>query len=202
MAIAQAIIDDEHGTPHEKDDGDHNSYFLGSISNMNIVIACLPAGSLGGVSAAMVTAQMLRTVKRVRVSLLVGIGSGTLSTEDNIRLGNMVVSMPSDDHGSVIWYMFTRSSSGAFPAAGTEGGNYSSSSSTASSVEFVRTCCLNKPPVVLLTALLSLQAKHGLLDSNISMQLAQAAKWFSKLWTKLIPPRRNRAARATANQLL
>jgi hypothetical protein len=148
MAVARAMLDAEHGTPDKKDNGDHNSYFLGSIGDHNVVIACLPAGLLGGVSAATVAAQMQRTFKHVRVGLLVGIGSSALSAEHDIRLGDIVVSMPSGDNGGVIQYECTHLASTAPAVASAEG-------SSSGSVEFAQTRCLNKPPVVLLMALTS-----------------------------------------------
>jgi hypothetical protein len=89
--------------------------------------------------------------------------------------------MPSGDNGGVIQFECTPLASTAPAAASAEG-------SSSGSVEFARTRCLNKPPVVLLTALTSLQAEHGLSDSKINELLARAAKRYPKLQTKLMPP--------------
>jgi nucleoside phosphorylase len=179
------MLDAEHGTPEGKSAGDDNSYYLGRMGGHDVVIACLPAGSLGSASAATVAAQMQCTFTRVRVGLLIGIGSGAPSEADDIRLGDVVVSMPSGDTGGVIPYR-CKSISPAVPATAAIGGGSGSSSS--STVEFVRSRCLNKPPMMLLTALSSLQAEHRLTDSKINALLAQAAQQYPKLRTQLMSP--------------
>src|ERR1700685_2225674 len=56
--------------------GDDNAYMLGEISGHNIVIACLPSGVYGTVSAATVAAHMRTTFPSLRFGLMVGIGGG------------------------------------------------------------------------------------------------------------------------------
>ncbi len=180
-AAARAMLETEHGAPEEKGDADDNCYFLGIIGGHHVVIACLPAGVAGCASAATVAAQMQRTFKNVRVGLLVGIGSGAPSTADDIRLGDVVVSMPLGDSGGVVEYECFVPSMGAVAAA-SKGNNDIGGSS---SVAYMRRRCLNKPPAVLLTALASLQAEHELRDSKICALLEQAAQRYPKLRTKL-----------------
>jgi nucleoside phosphorylase len=179
------LLDAEHGAPEEKSDADDNSYFLGSIGGHNVVIACLPAGVAGCASAATVAAQMQRTFRNVRVGLLAGIGSSALSAADDIRLGDVVVSMPSGESGGVIEYACSDASIG-----GRDIGD--------SSVQFLRRP-LNKPPTFLLTALSSLQAEHELRDNKICSLLAQAAQRYPKLRTKLTWP--VQGGRAAADRL-
>jgi hypothetical protein len=194
MAAARAMFDAEHGMPEEKGEADDNCYFLGRIGGHNVVIACLPAGSRGSASAATVAAQMLHTFQRIRFGLLVGIGSGAPSVGDNIRLGDVVVSMPSAGTGGVIHYKCT-----AF-LAGTAG---SAAASDNSGVEVVRTHSLNKPPAVLRTALTSLQAEHELTGTRICELLTKAMEVYPKLRTKLMPPTQdgNVAAAAATDRL-
>jgi hypothetical protein len=44
MAAARAMLDELHGRPREQHKQDQNTYYLGSIGQHNIAIACLPAG--------------------------------------------------------------------------------------------------------------------------------------------------------------
>jgi nucleoside phosphorylase len=72
---------------------------------------------------------------------MVGIGGGIPNKDADIRLGDVVVSKPTDTHGGVVQYDFGKATRGA------RGG-------------FQRTGMLSSPPQVLLTALAKLQANH------------------------------------------
>jgi hypothetical protein len=52
------------------------SYVLGQIHGHSVVIACLPAGVYGTVSAVTVANNMLRTFTGIGFGLMVGIGGG------------------------------------------------------------------------------------------------------------------------------
>ena len=54
--------------------GDDNAYTLGEIFGHNIVVACLPSGVYGTISAATVAAHMRSTFPFIRFGLMVGIG--------------------------------------------------------------------------------------------------------------------------------
>ena len=54
-AAATEMLDEEFGFLEEQDAADTNSYNLGRIGKHYIAIACLPAGSYGITSAAIVT---------------------------------------------------------------------------------------------------------------------------------------------------
>ncbi|KAF5665085.1 ankyrin protein 3 [Fusarium heterosporum] len=89
MAAARAMLDKEHiGRPRQ--DNDTNSYVLGSISDHNIVIACLPTDQYGTNNAASVLSNMMRTFPDIQIGLMVGIGGG-VPTKADIRLGDVVV---------------------------------------------------------------------------------------------------------------
>ncbi|KAK6511482.1 hypothetical protein TWF481_000397 [Arthrobotrys musiformis] len=151
MAAARMMLDEDHGIPQEQHGSDHNIYHLGSIGKHNIVIACLPAGVYGTTPAATVAAQMLSSFESIRFGLLVGIGGGIPSRKHDIRLGDIVVSQPVDSHGGVVQYDRGRS-----------------------------TGSLNKPPLILLNALSSLQSDHELHENRIpeilSTKLASRSK--------------------------
>lgn len=90
MAAAQAMLDEQHGNlpnPHN----DSNSYTLGRIEQHHVVIACLPLTEYGTTNAANVLANLKRTFESIRVGLMVGIGGGVPNSNNDIRLGDVVV---------------------------------------------------------------------------------------------------------------
>jgi nucleoside phosphorylase len=151
MAAAQAMLDERHN-PLQQDRSDHNTYVLGRIGVHNVVLACLPSGVIGTISAARVAMQMLSSFKWLKFGLMVGIGGGVPSEENDIRLGDIVVSKPTETFGGVIQYDFGK---------------------TVQEGRFTRTGSLNKPPDVLLTALAALQAKHLMEGHELSNYLLQ-----------------------------
>ncbi|KAL4949082.1 hypothetical protein BDW69DRAFT_188664 [Aspergillus filifer] len=90
-AAASLVLDATH-PPLFQPRRDQNSYTLGEISGHNVVIACLPAGSYGTTSAAIVAANVRMTFPAVPIGLMVGIGGGVPSARADIRLGGIVVS--------------------------------------------------------------------------------------------------------------
>jgi len=138
MAAGRAMLDEQHDLLEQNWD-DENTYTTGRIGRHNVVLACLPAGVTGTLSAAGVAYQMRQTFQGIKIRLMVGIGGGAPSENHDIRLGDVVVSKPTNDSGGVIQYDFGK--------ALQEG-------------RFMRTGMLNKPPDVLLSALANLQSKH------------------------------------------
>ncbi|KAL3475935.1 violaceus kinesin [Aspergillus californicus] len=122
--------------------GDNNNYTFGRIGGNNLVVACLPAGLTGTVSAARVASDMRRTFRDMKIGLMVGIGGGVWSERRDIRLGDVVVSQPEGRHGGVVQWDFGK----------TEAGGH-----------FHRTGSLNKPPPVLLQALQAIKS-HSIMD--------------------------------------
>ena len=145
-AASQAMLDKTH-SQLSKPTGDDNTYTLGEISGHNIAIACLPSGVYGTVSAATVAAHMRTTFPSIRFGLMVGIGGGVPSTNDDIRLGDVVVSKPTGTWGGVVQYDYGK---------------------TIASGEFQQTGMMNQPPQVLLHAISQLQA-DGMLGNNQSI---------------------------------
>jgi hypothetical protein len=79
---------------------------------------------------------MRRTFPEIRLYLMVGIGGGVPVPEEDIRLGDVVVSQPKNDHGGVIQY-----DSGKDTPWG-----------------FTKTGSLDSPPGVLLSAVSTMRA--------------------------------------------
>ena len=103
MSAARYMLDEEHERL-PKDKHDTNSYVLGKLSGHNVVIASLPEGSQGTVSAATVAIHLARTFPSIELRLLVGIGGGVPSEKNDIRLGDVVVSTPVGTSSGVIEY--------------------------------------------------------------------------------------------------
>ncbi|CAG8186720.1 unnamed protein product [Penicillium nalgiovense] len=173
MAAAKLMLDEIHPSlPCAPTD--QNTYILGNIGVHNIVIACLPSGSYGNVSAATVAMQLLSSFHSVRFGLMVGIGGGVPSSNADIRLGDIVVSQPANTSGGVIQYDLGKALSGG---------------------QFQRTGMLNRPPKVLLTALATLQAHHFTGDSRV-------LQFISNIRAKMTPRTAANFARPTKEDVL
>ncbi|KAF3924711.1 hypothetical protein AA313_de0207582 [Arthrobotrys entomopaga] len=83
---------------------DANHYALGSIQQHNVVAACLPSGEHGTCAAADVLSHMRRSFTEIKSCLLVGIGGGVPSRNNDIRLGDVVVSHPDGTFTGVVQY--------------------------------------------------------------------------------------------------
>ena len=145
LSAAMAMLDERHGVlPQDPDDD--NSYVLGRIGQHNIVIASLPDGETDTNAAAHVATQMRRSYKEIRFGLMVGIGGGVpnLQTGRDIRLGDIVVSRPTNQHGGVLQYDYGTTKPDSFHRKG----------------------FLNAPPQILRTAITTLRAEHYSRDGN------------------------------------
>lgn len=108
-------------------------YTFGRIGDHTVVIA-EPAG-MGTVNAAHCAAHVSQQFPNVRFALMVGIGAGIPSGQLDIRLGDVAISAPRDDHPGVIQYDLGKYEDDAFTRKGT----------------------LNKPPRILSSAIRALE---------------------------------------------
>ena len=166
MAAARGMLDELHDTLPSRLH-DINSYIFGRIGDHNVVIACLPSGVMGKISAARVATHMLSTFSGLRFGLMVGIGGGVPSEEHDIRLGDVVVSKPTGTFGGVIQYDFGK---------------------TIQEGRFIQTGSLNKPPEVLLTALANLEAKHIMESHKVAKYLSEMTGKYPKMATQSTCP--------------
>ncbi|THW60746.1 purine and uridine phosphorylase [Aureobasidium pullulans] len=151
LAAATVMLDEEHPKlPY--DERDPNQYTLGHIGEHNVVIACLPAGQTGTSAATAVATQMLNKFKSIRIGFLVGIGGGVPSPKADIRLGDVVVSLPDMGHGGVVQYDL-----GKAEAKG----------------HFRRTGHLNTPPKLLLSVVTKARARYEVGESKHVQYLAK-----------------------------
>ncbi|KAI4734701.1 hypothetical protein E4T50_14779 [Aureobasidium sp. EXF-12298] len=101
---ASLFLDEEHERPDHVSINDSNDYTLGKMKGHNVVIAVLPDGEYGQTSATSVVKDMLASFPNIRVGLMVGIGGGAPTAQNDIRLGDIVVSSPQNGTGGVYQY--------------------------------------------------------------------------------------------------
>jgi nucleoside phosphorylase len=102
MSAVRYMLDKEHRRLPRKR-GDPTLYILGELSGHNVVLAGLP-GSQGKGAAAAIAKDMTRSFPSIEARLMVGIGGGVPNEKNDIRLGDVVISMPDGQHGGVVQY--------------------------------------------------------------------------------------------------
>ncbi|EGC47007.1 ankyrin repeat protein [Histoplasma capsulatum var. duboisii H88] len=157
LTAAAAMLDEIH-EELPKHPNDHNAYTLGRVGVHNIAIACLPKGEIGSNNAATVATWMTSTFPSIKFGLMVGIGGGV---PKSVRLGDVVVSTPTDEFSGVVQWNFGKTQQ--------EG--------------FKRTGALNRPPTELLTALTKLEREHEMKGSKIPHYLDE----LKDNWPRLAP---------------
>ncbi|KAI7971170.1 hypothetical protein EIK77_004685 [Talaromyces pinophilus] len=138
VAAARLMLNRTH-TPLSNPSTDSNAYELGKLDDHYIVITCLPAGVYGTVAAANVVSRMRSTFPQLQYGLMVGIGGRVPNKNNDIRLGDVVVSKPVGQHGGVIQYDYRKTVKGG---------------------KLELTGALNKPLQTLLTHISQLEAKR------------------------------------------
>jgi nucleoside phosphorylase len=153
LAAVEGMLDEIHESlPSSRD---QNGYTLGRIGTHNIVVAFMPA--IGNNRAVSVAMQLLNDFRSIRFGLLVGIGGGVPGEDDDIRLGDVVVSNPTATFGGVVQYDMGKV---------TEGGILQ------------RTGMLKPPPTVLTANVERLRAQQIRVGSQIPEHLtAMLAKY-------------------------
>ncbi|OLN95569.1 hypothetical protein CCHL11_04983 [Colletotrichum chlorophyti] len=116
MSAVRYMLDREHPKLPTKE-GDLNIYVLGELNGHNVVLACLP-GSQGKGAAAIVATNINRTFPFITWRFLVGIGGGVPSKKHDIRLGDVVVSMPEGEYGGVVQYDLGKETDNGFVLKG------------------------------------------------------------------------------------
>lgn len=110
------MLDEEH--PHlQAQPGDSNSYTVGELHGHNVVLACLP-GQQGKGAAAIAATNLSRSFPCIKWRLLVGTGGGVPSGHHDVRLGDVVVSMPAGRHPGVVQYDLGKATTSGFDMKG------------------------------------------------------------------------------------
>jgi nucleoside phosphorylase len=161
LAAVEGMMDEiDEGLPCNRD---KNGYTLGRMGVHNVVVAVMP--EIGNNRAAVVATQLLNDFPSIRFGLLVGTGGGIPSEEDDIRLGDVVVSEPTATFGGVVQYDMGKV---------TEGGL------------FQRTGSLSKLPAVLSTNVHRLQAQQARVGSRIPRLLSEMLQRYPKMGRQYI----------------
>lgn len=101
LVAAKKMLDDEHDSLHLSIH-DENTYAYGSINQHNVVIACMPPGQPGKVSAARLVQPLSQSFPNMKIYLFVGVGGGVPrppsreNPEEDIFLGDVVVGWPEE----------------------------------------------------------------------------------------------------------
>ncbi|KAM0559874.1 hypothetical protein ACHAPJ_003822 [Fusarium lateritium] len=161
-AAATAMLDERHEEPEEfaQHSNDANSYDWGEVGQHYVVIASLPAGVYGTISAAVTASYLLSSLPHIKIGLLVGIGGGIPRPDQDIRLGDVVVSQPDGKSGGVVQYDLGKAKVGQ---------------------ELERKGALNRPPIVLLNALSRLQAENELEESQMTTTIKNMIQKYPKM---------------------
>ncbi|KAL3440344.1 nucleoside phosphorylase domain-containing protein [Aspergillus insuetus] len=152
LAAAKSFLDEVH-TRLTQSESDHNVYTLGSISGHNVVVACLPAGVYGTTSATAAISHLKSTYHNIRFGLMVGVGGGVPKGNPDVRLGDIVVSKPTDISSGVIQYDYGK---------------------TLQSGRFHKTGSLNKPPSLLLKVIAQMESDNMLGKAPLSDIMASS----------------------------
>lgn len=136
---AQVMLDEVHKRPGTLARSDGNDYVFGRVGEHNVVVTVLSSGGYGTTSATKVAADMQASFPSVKHGLMVGIGGAAPTPKNDVRLGDIVVSVPGNGRPGVFQYDYGKDVQGW---------------------EFETTGTLNQPPRILLNAVAGLRADH------------------------------------------
>jgi nucleoside phosphorylase len=164
LAAVEAMLDDTY--QNLRTSRDQNCYTLGRIGAHNVVVAVMP--EIGNNNAATVAAQLLNDFRSIRFGLLVGIGGGIPGDdEDDIRLGDVVISKPTAAFGGVVQL---------------DRGKIHPNR------QFERIGTLKKPPAVLMANVHKLEAQHRRIGNQISKYLSEMLVKFPNMKEEYVYP--------------
>ncbi|KAI1105316.1 purine and uridine phosphorylase, partial [Jackrogersella minutella] len=115
---------DEELEPHDAETtimNDESIYVFGKLGDHYVVVGCLPMGGTGIASATRVATDMARSFPNLKFALMVGIGGGApnIAKKRDIRLGDVVVSVPQGQQAGVVQLDFgVRLPNGSFKRRG------------------------------------------------------------------------------------
>ncbi|KAG6003639.1 hypothetical protein E4U21_001842 [Claviceps maximensis] len=146
---------------------DYNRYVLGSIGRFNIVVACLPVWEIGSPSASIVAKRIQATFPNVASVLMVGIGSGVPSKENDVRLGDVVVSTTTAISDDVDYENMAMSNDSGFR---------------------VPSLFPESQPSLFTTAISKLESWHRVHGNNIQSHLSQMLRTYPELSPRFTRP--------------
>ncbi|RBR21139.1 hypothetical protein FVER53590_10655 [Fusarium verticillioides] len=112
LKAIRALFDQRH-EDMTRIPGDNNQYSLGEMAQHMVVATSLPSGEYGTNAAASAVSDMMRSFTSIQFCLLVGIAGGAPSENNDIRLGDVVVSLPTQTFPGVIQYDLGKENEGS-----------------------------------------------------------------------------------------
>ncbi|CVL03749.1 related to nucleoside phosphorylase [Fusarium mangiferae] len=103
LKAVPALFNQRHQYP-PRAIGDNNQYALGEMARNMVVATSLPPGEYGTNAAASAVSDMMRSFTSIQFCLLVGIAGGAPSEDNGIRLGDVIVGLPTQTFPGVIQY--------------------------------------------------------------------------------------------------
>ncbi|KAK5992046.1 hypothetical protein PT974_05442 [Cladobotryum mycophilum] len=158
---AQLFLDEEHQAPRGLPKNDHNTYKLGRMGRHNVVIAVLPDSEHWSSSAARAAADLHHSFPNVGIGLIVGIGGGAPTRDNQVRLGDVVVGSPRHGTGGILPY---------------------DSGRVVQDQPFRISRFLNQPPPNLLTAVQGIKAKYLIYGNRLEATISAILDGKPKLW--------------------
>lgn len=157
FTAARAMLDEMHPKLPSKPN-DPNTYTFGQVGAHNIIVACLPKGYIGNNPATAVAVHMTSSFPSIKFGMMVGIGGGVPSAGSNdVRLGDVVVSIPTRTFGGVVQWDLGKALQGH---------------------TFERRGSLSPPPKALLSALNESESDRAMTGSKIPQYLDDLkTKW-------------------------
>ena len=134
------MLDEEFENPGTDQLRDPNAYVFGRIGEHLVAVTLLRTGSFKSYIAAQTARDMARSFPHLRFILSVGVGEGNPSPERDIRLGDVVVGVPTNSTRGVEQYDMRKHLRGG---------------------HFELTGRLNAPPDVLLSAVSKVQGQYN-----------------------------------------
>ncbi|KAM0235333.1 hypothetical protein ACHAP5_009728 [Fusarium lateritium] len=149
---ATVFLDERLDGPIIQERDDTNNYKFGKIKDHYVVIATLPKGEYGIATAASVAKDLTRSFSNVRIGFMIGIGGGAPSSTNDIRLGDVVVSIPGNGQSGIFQYDYGKSiQDGSFQC----------------------TRALDQPPQLLRSAVGSLEVEHEIDGNGVEDAIAK-----------------------------
>ncbi|OJJ42360.1 hypothetical protein ASPZODRAFT_147347 [Penicilliopsis zonata CBS 506.65] len=166
---ARAFLDEEHEGPADN----KVDYTLGKVGKHNVVIFALPLEIMEKyrTSAAQFAVDMLLNFPNIRICLMVSIGGGAPSADNDIRLGDIVVGIPSNGQSGVIQYDYGKTIQGQ---------------------SFQPTGFTHQPPTILRAAVHGLQARYELHGNQLDEAVNEVLKKRPRLREKYKRPESDR----------
>lgn len=163
----EMMFDETLSEPDDIPSNDANCYKYGRIAGHYVVVASLPHWQYGISNATAAVKDMLRSFP-IRNVLMVGIAGGAPNPDNDIRLGDVVVSSPGYNNGGVLHYGYGKKLQ-----------------DQGDPLSFETTGHLNQPPLSMLNAMNQMKATHQIEGHQIQRIMQGALDGRPRLKQKL-----------------